>query len=347
MVIGIVGAPTIKRRNLFKKVLSLVSSQPYVSITSRDEQLFIRQLQEASQTPFDWVVIPELVPAKCTSEIRRSLENLFNGTKHVLCALAPRHKTAVPKNTPAFMIRCDAFSIADAVAYVRGYLHGLSSAEIRQLEHTAISCGMTERVMIENAARAVEEVIESRIRLDKEKDLVTVLAGTGNNGADALVVARDLVSLGYRVSVFVLRLQDNYSAGFQETMTSCVQLGMRVSVAGREDVSSVQKTMGRSKLVVDGIFGIGFRGTMPEFHAKIVEYLNRLSKKKKTRVIAIDVPSGISADYGRNGCAVRAEYTVTFFAEKKGFYFPNAFGCCGKILLKDIGVNRQMLAGVQ
>lgn len=325
----------------------MISSEPYVTIRGCDGRSFIRQVQEAVQSPFDWIVLPELIPSRGTPEIRQAVENLFNTNKHIVCALGPRYQRVLPVNVPLFLVQCDTVPVTEAVFLIRGYMFGVSAGEIRQLEHTAISCGIPERAMIENAARAVVEVIEARIPLDKNRDLVTVLAGTGNNGADALVTARNLISMGYRVSIFVLRLQGRYSAGLQEVLASCIQLGIPISVVeASEDSVLLRKAIGVSKLIIDGIFGIGFHGTMPLFHAKIIGQVNLLAQKKKARVLAIDIPSGISADGGKNGCAVRAEYTVTFFAEKKGFYFPNAFDCCGKIFVKDIGVNRQMLSRV-
>ena len=84
-------------------------------------------------------------------------------------------------------------------------------------------------------------------------------------------------------------------------------------------------------LIVDAIFGIGLKSSIKEPFLEMINYLNRLNLP----ILAVDVPSGLSADTGEvMGAAIKADLTVTFVAPKKGFAKSKAF--TGKIIVRDI-----------
>jgi len=134
---------------------------------------------------------------------------------------------------------------------------------------------------------------------DKGKD-VLVLAGPGNNGGDARIVAE--------------RLRERY---------------FRVHVASQLD-QIPQKSWG---LVVDGLFGIGLARDIEGGQAALVDYANR----QRCPVLALDIPSGLHSDTGRVlGRAVRATHTVTFIALKPGLLTLDGPDHCGEIVVSDL-----------
>jgi len=134
---------------------------------------------------------------------------------------------------------------------------------------------------------------------DKGKD-VLVLAGPGNNGGDARIVAE--------------RLRERF---------------FRVHLASQLD-QIPQKSWG---LVVDGLFGIGLARDIEGGHAALVDYANR----QRCPVLALDIPSGLHSDTGRVlGRAVRATHTVTFIALKPGLLTLDGPDHCGEIVVSEL-----------
>jgi hydroxyethylthiazole kinase-like uncharacterized protein yjeF len=188
---------------------------------------------------------------------------------------------------------------AHAVQSVPIYL----SADIRGIEKAA---GAVVPPLMERAAAAAA-AIAARLASDKSKD-VLVLAGPGDNGGDARIVARLLTEQFFRVTV-----------------------------ATRPAEIPMQKSWG---LVVDGLFGIGLAREITGDFATLVHYANQ----QACAVLALDIPSGIEADTGRVlGCAVRATHTVTFIAFKPGLLTLDGPDHCGEVALADLGLQVEKL----
>ncbi len=177
------------------------------------------------------------------------------------------------------------------------------SADIRRIEKAA---GDASPPLMERAGAAAAAAAAS-LASDKKKD-VLVLAGPGDNGGDARVLAG--------------RLKEQF---------------FRVSVAARLEEIPAEKNWG---LVVDGLFGIGLGREIGGDFAKLVRYVN----EQACPVLALDVPSGIEADTGRVlGCAVRATHTVTFIALKPGLLTLDGPDHCGHVSVADLGLEVKKL----
>src|SRR5512147_2223776 len=173
------------------------------------------------------------------------------------------------------------------------------AADIRRIEQAAAQASPP---LMERAGAAAAE-LAARLASDKSKD-VLVLAGPGNNGGDARVVAERLRGQFFRVTV----------------------------AAKPEDVPS-ERSWG---LVVDGLFGIGLARELSGPYAKLVELANR----QDCAVLALDLPSGIDADTGRVlGRAVRATHTLTFIALKPGLLALDGRDYAGQVSVADLGVD--------
>ncbi|MGH8691968.1 MAG: NAD(P)H-hydrate dehydratase [Burkholderiales bacterium] len=171
------------------------------------------------------------------------------------------------------------------------------SEDIRRIERAA---GDAAPPLMERAGDAAAQ-IAATLASDRGKDIL-VLAGPGNNGGDARVVAERLKEKFFRVEV--------------------------VSEVGRIPQKSWS-------LAIDGLFGIGLARELAGEHAALVDYVNR----QRCPVLALDIPSGLHADTGRVlGCAVRATHTVTFIALKPGLLTLDGPDHCGEIQVSDLNL---------
>ena len=169
--------------------------------------------------------------------------------------------------------------------------------DIRRIERAA---GDASPPLMERAGAAAA-ALAATLAGDKAKD-VLVLAGPGNNGGDARVVARLLEERFFRVTV----------------------------ATQKADIP--QKTWG---LVIDGLFGIGLAREIAGEHGALVDYAN----SQRCPVLALDIPSGLHADSGRVlGRAVRATHTITFIALKPGLLTLDGPDHCGEIHVDSLGL---------
>lgn len=187
--------------------------------------------------------------------------------------------------------------------------------------------GIPSLVLMECAARAVAAHVE---RAAKLSDTIAAVAGSGNNGADAVAAVRILFNKGYRTAVVMAGNPDHYSEELKIQEKIVRNLGIPIYAAEETDLSKFD-------WIVDGLFGIGLTRPVQGHYAEVVERINTSPAK----VCAVDIPSGIFADNGQIlGCAVRADLTVTFGYTKLGLeMYPGAL-YAGKVYVEEIGFAR-------
>ncbi|MDH3319447.1 MAG: NAD(P)H-hydrate dehydratase [Betaproteobacteria bacterium] len=176
--------------------------------------------------------------------------------------------------------------------------------EIRRIEEAAKDIPLMER------AGAAAAELAAHLCADTAKD-VLVLAGPGNNGGDAKIVA--------------VRLRQQF---------------FRVTLAGAAEAATLpmQQNWG---LIVDGLFGIGLARPVEGEYARLVDYANAQS----CPVLALDIPSGLASDTGCVlGRAVRATHTITFIALKPGLLTLDGPDYCGEISVADLALDLKKLA---
>jgi hydroxyethylthiazole kinase-like uncharacterized protein yjeF len=153
---------------------------------------------------------------------------------------------------------------------------------------------------------------------------ILVLAGSGNNGADALYAAARLARRGAQVEA-ILVTESAHAGGLADFLSAGGQI---VDEPGDPDV------------VLDGLLGIGGRGALSGRSAELVGLLS-------APVVAVDVPSGIGVDFGElSGPHVAATLTVTFGTHKPGLLLDPARGAAGAVELVDIGLGPYLDAPV-
>jgi NAD(P)H-hydrate epimerase len=211
----------------------------------------------------------------------------------------------------------------------------LTRAQVREIDRRAIEeYGIPGIVLMENAARAVVDVAMEMIDGIADPSVVIVCGG-GNNGGDGLAVARHLHNRG--VDVIVAHALDPAKLTGDAAINWKIVDSMRLFRLPADD-SDVSLHMTSSSLVIDALFGTGLTAAPRD------PFPIDLMNAGGTRVLSIDLPSGMNCDTGEvMGTCVRATRTVTFVAEKNGFANPASRQFTGEITVGCIGCPRELI----
>ncbi len=164
-----------------------------------------------------------------------------------------------------------------------------------------------------------------------ERDLhILVLAGVGNNGADAVAAARMLLETGYDPVVYIIGKLEKASWEF------LYQLVYYQKLLGRSVIYREGDDLPDADICIDGIFGIGLHRSIDGIYKTFIDEVNR---RKRRVTIAIDAPSGINTDTGElMGCGIRADVTITFGRNKTGLAQGDGADYSGTVYVEDIGI---------
>lgn len=191
--------------------------------------------------------------------------------------------------------------------------------------------GMSTLVMMENAGIRITDCI-MKILGNKKKN-VAVFCGKGNNAGDGLVVSRQLICQAVNVDTFLLAPVNSLSGVAKKNLDILRKLTHKIrQIRNEHDLEKIN--LSSYMLLIDAIFGIGIKGKVEGiFRAAI----RRLNSSKKT-IISVDVPSGLDANKGLAlGAAVKADYTISLIAPKKGLLTHQGRKFSGRIITRHIG----------
>ncbi|MDR1729439.1 MAG: NAD(P)H-hydrate dehydratase [Prevotellaceae bacterium] len=168
---------------------------------------------------------------------------------------------------------------------------------------------------------------------------ICIFAGTGNNGGDALVVARLLLIAGQSVRTFLVnpqnRLSPDCKKAKEKLLAAFPYALMEIDEAEKIIFSSAD-------YVVDGLFGSGLNRPLEGVFAEVVSIINHSG----ATVFSIDIPSGLFGEDNRNNnpnAIVRADYTFSFQFPKLAFFFSENEPFIGEFSVLDIGLHPQAL----
>ena len=221
-------------------------------------------------------------------------------------------------------------------------VYALTARGMRYIDEYTIGTGITSPVLMENAAKSVVDEIVSRFP-DKDTKIL-VLCGSGNNGGDAIAVARWLLHNAYKnTKVYFAGDALNASDEFKRQVTILEASFPGVSIAGIRGNRDQAIVNAEYDVIVDGIFGIGFSKSLDEDKSRFVEYVNSKSAYR----IAIDIPTGLNATSGVvKTVAFKADLTVTFGNYKTGMLFGAGREYCGEVVVADIGLIKTAYANI-
>ncbi|BDG06352.1 NAD(P)H-hydrate dehydratase [Anaeromyxobacter oryzae] len=208
----------------------------------------------------------------------------------------------------------------------------VGSAEMREIDRIAIAeLGIPSLTLMDRAGRAVAEAATA---VAGPRGRFVVVAGGGNNGGDGYVVARVLRSAGRDARVVALVPAGRLSGDARAVREQAERAGVPIDDGG--ELAPIDAGVG--DVVVDAIFGTGLsrapEGAFAEAIARI-----EAARVAGARVVAVDVPSGLSADTGRPlGPCVRADRTVTFAFQKRGLVLHPGPAWAGEVTVADIGI---------
>lgn len=210
--------------------------------------------------------------------------------------------------------------------------------EMNGWDRAAAAMGLRTEMLMENAGREALAVLRE-VFDDMAGLRVLLLAGPGNNGGDAIALARHLHDAGALVLLLLARPAGAYTgaAGFHLRLAK--RTGTPMASLARADFT----TLAVPDVVVDGLLGTGLKGAPRPEYAAWIEALNRLGEH--AFVLALDIPSGLNGLTGQPAAAtVIADATVTFEAAKLGLAMPQAHPFVGELIVRPIGIPRAVRA---
>lgn len=195
--------------------------------------------------------------------------------------------------------------------------------QMREIEAQTNLCGISYDEMMERAGRGLSQHILEFARQRGFQD-VLFLCGNGNNAGDCFVAARHLKGL---LSIKIALL-----CGQPKTDLATEKLNFLTDIPILSDQNEIITAVQNAAFLADGVFGIGFHGTLPE----PVRHVFQAAAHKPC--IAVDIPSGGNGETGEmDEDTLDCVYTVTFGAGKLGAHRPPLSQRCGETICVDIG----------
>ncbi len=220
----------------------------------------------------------------------------------------------------------------------------LDTEQIQACDRAAIEDhGIPELVLMENAGVQVVEAMEEFFG-EEPPELVAIMCGKGNNGGDGFVVARHLHALGRVVRVYLFAAADDLNGSVAANHQMAAKLGVDIVELPDEPAwkDKAEEIVGFD-CIVDALFGTGISGALRGHFGDVVEAIN----ESDAAVVAVDLPSGLSADSGEiMGPVVAADLTVTFAAPKLCHAFAPACELVGELSVVDIGIPPQAIDAI-
>lgn len=206
----------------------------------------------------------------------------------------------------------------------------LTAAEMAAVDRLTVEAGIPGLILMENAAARMVEFISERFAPVGEQRIV-VVCGKGNNGGDGLAVARQLhVRFKPRELHVVMAIPDSELHG--DAAANLLML----RACGVRTVAGFDTSMSTATLVIDAILGTGLNGAASGAALAAIVKIN--TGFPLAKVLAVDLPSGLSGDTGAvPGDYVRADATVTFTAHKVCHAMPPACSLMGEVRVAAIG----------
>lgn len=201
----------------------------------------------------------------------------------------------------------------------------LTADEIRKVEKISFERYFTEAELMKRAGEECSKKIIKYFGNEIKSNKVSIICGNGKNAGDGFVIAKELLRFG---AVPEIVLADKKPKIEEPLMyfNEAVSLGVNVVEFSKCSLDGV--------LIVDCIFGIGFHGEPKVPFNTIFNEINN----SKSKVVAIDVPSGVNSTDATVINAVKADLTIAISTLKYCHLLPPANEYCGKTVTVNIGI---------
>lgn len=193
-----------------------------------------------------------------------------------------------------------------------------------------------ENIMMENAAAALEKEVLAAVE-NTERPSVLILCGKGNNGGDGLALSRRLYG---SIDCNVILTEQPSAKDAVNQLTMAQALGVNIHMLKENGGLMHKAIIMAATVIVDCIYGTGFKGELPEKVKQLIEAVNTTNAYR----IACDVPTGLDKNGNISESNFMADSTVTMGALKLPLFSDGAKTCCGKITVANLGISSASFA---
>lgn len=221
--------------------------------------------------------------------------------------------------------------------------------QIRELDNIAITVdGIPGLVLMRRAAEAsAQKILEHW----PDVSVVIVFCGSGNNAGDGYILAGLLSQRGVQVNVVAVGSTEKLGTDATEAFNFCQQSGVVWMTLDEieekhltDEVSPSADSVMDSTIVVDALLGIGITGEPRPDYVRAIHWINRM----KFPVVALDIPTGLSADSGSfKGSCIKADMTISFVGWKRGTMTADGCEVVGELVLDTLGIANETLVKVK
>lgn len=219
----------------------------------------------------------------------------------------------------------------------------LTGAQMHELDNYTIEHEPIASIdLMERAGRAITLAISQHWT---QTTPIVVFAGPGNNGGDALAVARMLAEKGYSVDAYLFNIHNNLSEECGKNRDRLVNGGLVHKFTEITNNFDPPKLSAQT-LIIDGLFGSGLNKPLTGGFASLVKYINQSPSK----VVSIDMPSGLLTEnntYDGDTSIIRADLTLTLQLKKLSMLFADTQRFLGKVQVLDIRLSKEYIENVQ
>ena len=215
----------------------------------------------------------------------------------------------------------------------------VSAETMRELDKMAARSGISTSSLMENAGTAVAKKATGLLSALKVKR-IGIFCGKGNNGGAGLVAARKLKEAGFNLEVYLLSKKGAVKNEAAVNLNSFMDQGGNLEeLISDADIERLKEKLDYS-LIIDGLLGTGFSGSVSGILKDLIELLN----SSGIPILSIDVPSGLNATTGEIiPIAIKAKWTISFALPKKGFFKKNGPAYTGLVQVLNIGFPEELL----
>ncbi len=207
-----------------------------------------------------------------------------------------------------------------------------TAQQMRDIEAQAFKEGASEENFMEQAGAGIARATENYLIKKQLPKNILLLCAKGNNSGDAYVAARHLIEAGCSVQAL-------QSVPIETCSPLCIKNHERFLQAGGTCIPRLLDEFFEG-VILDGLFGTGFKGLLQEPFASIVRQVNA----SKSPILAIDIPSGLNGDTGKaEGEVIIADETLFLGAPKKGFFLNDGWNFVGKLRYIDFGLPQKFI----
>ena len=205
----------------------------------------------------------------------------------------------------------------------------LTVENTRKVERLANESGISYLQLMENAGSYCARIIRQTFENTNKRN-VLIVCGKGKNGGDGFVIARKLFENGYKVNV-VMAMGLPTDGESSEMLSRIRAMGINIAYFNE----TTDKYFEDAQIIIDCIFGVGFRG---EPDATITSLINKINNSSAT-VVSIDVPSGLEGDSNKApNNSITADMTIAVLVMKPVHVLKPSMEKCGKVVVAPLGI---------